>query len=790
MMKVNALITCILCLFFCVVETFAAEVTLVPTGAVWRYLDNGSNQGTGWRSTSFNDSTWKSGAAQLGYGDGDETTTVGYGSNASAKYITTYFRHSFFVSNASLYTGLALNLLKDDGAVVYLNGQEIHRINMPSGSISYTTAASTALGTPQESTFYLTTLANTLLTGTNVLAVEVHQANGTSSDVSFALELKASDSVSVTRGPYLQIGTPTSMIVKWRTNSATDSRVRYGLDPLALNSFKDNSTVTGEHEVQLTNLIPNTQYYYSIGSTTTVLAGGDSNHFFYTSPPDGVAYPTRIWVLGDSGTANANAAAVRDAYLNRTGSQYTDLWLMLGDNAYSTGTDNEYQAAVFNMYPDLLRISPLWPTLGNHDGASADSATQTGPYYNIFKLPTQGQAGGLASGTEAYYSFDFGNIHFICLESHETNRAVNGTMMTWLQNDVNSTNKDWIIAFWHHPPYSKGSHNSDTESQLIEMRQNALPILEQAGVDLVLTGHSHSYERSFLIDGHYGGSSTFSSAMKKDGGSGRIDGTGAYEKPTDGLAPREGAVYAVAGSSGQASGGLLNHPAMYISLNSLGSMILEVNGSRLDATFIDQAGVTRDYFTILKGAGGVPQTPGSLTATAVSTTQINLAWIDNSTNETGFRIERSTDNVNFAQIASVGANIEAYSNTGLAGSTTYYYRVRATNTTGNSAYSNTANATTQGISPNAPSGLTAIAVAKNRINLAWTDQSSNETGFKIERSTNGTSFTQIATVAANVTTYASTGLKGNRKYYYRVRAYNGTGNSAYSNVASATTPKR
>jgi hypothetical protein len=683
-----------------------------------------------------------------------------------------------------------LNLLKDDGAVVYLNGQEIHRVNMPSGSISYTTPASTALGTPQEGIFYLTAHQNTLLTGTNVLAVEIHQSGGTSSDISFDLELKATDSVTVTRGPYLQIGTPSSMVVKWRTNSPTDSRVRYGMDPSSLTLFKDNSQSTTEHEVQLTGLIAGTQYYYSVGTTTTVLAGQDANHYFYTSPQPGVAQPTRIWVLGDSGTANANAAAVRDAYLNSTGSRYTDLWLMLGDNAYSTGTDSEYQAAVFNMYPGMLRTSPLWPTLGNHDGASADSSTQTGPYYNIFKLPTQGEAGGLASGTEAYYSFDFGNIHFICLESHETNRAVNGTMMTWLQNDVNSTNKDWIIAFWHHPPYSKGSHNSDSETQLIEMRQNALPILEQAGVDLVLTGHSHSYERSFLIDGHYGSSSTFASSMKKDGGSGREDGTGAYTKPTDGPAPHEGAVYAVSGSSGQTSGGTLNHPAMFISLNSLGSMILELNGNRLDAQFIDHTGAVRDYFTITKGGTGIPQAPANLAAVAVSTTQINLSWSDNSQNETGFKIERSTDNVNFAQIATTGSNVTTFSNTGLTPSTRYYYRIRATNAAGDSQYSNTADAATQGISPNAPSDLTAVAVSKTRINLAWTDHASNETGFKIERSTNGTSFTQIATVGANVTTFASTGLRGNRLYYFRVRAYNATGNSSYSNIASAKTPKR
>ena len=138
----------------------------------------------------------------------------------------------------------------------------------------------------------------------------------------------------------------------------------------------------------MTGLAPDTTYYYSVGTTTATLAGNTADHFFVTSPPAGTAKPTRVWVLGDSGTADANARAVRDA-LPRVHRRRppTDLWLMLGDNAYTTGTDAEYQAAVFDMYPTMLRKSVLWPTLGNHDGMSADSATQTGPYYDIFTLP-------------------------------------------------------------------------------------------------------------------------------------------------------------------------------------------------------------------------------------------------------------------------------------------------------------------------------------------------------------------------------------------------------------------
>jgi hypothetical protein len=186
-----------------------------------------------------------------------------------------------------------------------------------------------------------------------------------------------------------------------------------------------------------------------------------------------------------------------------------------------------------------------------------------------------------------------------------------------------------------------------------------------------------------------------------------------------------------------------------------------------------------------------PSAPSSLTATAVSSSRIDLAWTDNSGNEDGFRIERSTDGTNFAEIATVGANATTYASTGLAASTTYHYRVRAYNAGGNSAYSNTASATTQAgaTAPNAPSNLTATAVSRSQINLAWTDNSNNEDGFKVERSTNGSSFTQIATVGANVTSYASTGLQKNKTYYYRVRAYNASGDSAYSNTASARTPR-
>lgn len=236
-----------------------------------------------------------------------------------------------------------------------------------------------------------------------------------------------------------------------------------------------------EHEVLLTRLTPDTKYFYTIGDRSGIFAGDDPDHTFTTSPVPGTARTSRIWVLGDSGTADKNAAAVRGAYIGFTGARKTDLVLMRGDNAYPFGTDEEYQRTVFDMYPMFLRGTFLWATLGNHDGVSADSQTESGPYYDIFTFPRLGEAGGLPSGTEAYYSFDYGNIHFICLESNETDVSVDGAMMTWLKADLANTSAQWIIAFWHHPPYSKCSHDSDTERSLSKMREIAVPILEEGG---------------------------------------------------------------------------------------------------------------------------------------------------------------------------------------------------------------------------------------------------------------------------------------------------------------------
>ena len=441
------------------------------------------------------------------------------------------------------------------------------------------------------------------------------------------------------RGPYLQQGTPTSVVVRWRTSVLSDSRVMFGQateltgeqpqQPAAesLSLSVASPVATRDHEITLTGLVPNTRYYYSVGHDLGPayqrLAGNDAEHFFDTPPQAGVPAPMRIWVLGDSGLGNQVIRDVRDRYHEFTNdvangganARHTELWLMLGDNAYPQGTDQQYQNGVFDIFPELLRKSVLWPTPGNHD--LYDVVSDTWPYFDIFTLPQFGEAGGLESLDEAYYSFDYANVHFVSLDSvsYPNDTLPGSDMLTWLEADLADTTQDWIIVFFHHPPYSKGVHDSDnpgdSNGRLVAVRQYIVPVLDAYGVDLVLAGHSHSYERSFLIHGHYGSSDTFDGGIHLiDGGDGDVQGTGAYQ--ADGL----GTVFAVAGSSSLLSPGVAEllggqpgeppHPVMVSSLFLHGSMVLDVNGNRLDARFLDSAGDFEDSFTMFKGPPPLP----------------------------------------------------------------------------------------------------------------------------------------------------------------------------------------
>lgn len=549
----------LLLFFICLVFTASAQPVLLPNGAVWKYLDNGSNQDSLWRTAAFNDSGWKSGAATLGYGIGNAATIVGYGPDAAKKHITTYFRKTVSIADPSLYASVRATIKRDDGVIVYVNGREVYRNNMPSGAISHTTkAASLGDNGMNEKSFTIST--SVFVAGANTIAVEVHQYSETSSDIAF--DLKLAGNAKLTRGPYLQMGNGTSVLLRWRTNVPTNSKVQAGTTYGSYTITTTDTAQTTEHIVPLLGLRTGTRYYYRIGSAVHTLQGSSAN-YFTTAPPADSSGKIKIAVFGDCGRdENGNRTGSLNAYLKYVGTNAAPLMLLLGDNAYQSGTDAEYQKEFFTPYGGtVLKNHIVFPTPGNHDYYSSSQASRSGAYYQNFSVPAAGECGGIASGTEAYYSYDWGNIHFVSMDSYGTESPGStrlydtlGPQVTWLKKDLAANAKPWVIVYWHHPPYTMGSHNSDTETELIKIRQNFIRILERFGVDMVLTGHSHDYERSYLLNNYFGKEAEFNIDLHtKSSSSGKNDGTSnSAPYTTQQGAGNHGTVYVVAGSAGAA----------------------------------------------------------------------------------------------------------------------------------------------------------------------------------------------------------------------------------------------
>ncbi len=605
--------------FFLSYQITFSNVTLISYGSSWKYLDNGSDQGTAWTSTAFNDASWNSGNGQLGYGDGDESTVLNAGctpvATCSGKYITTYFRKNITVGTTSTYLNYTLNVKRDDGIIVYIDGTEVYRNNIAGGAFNYLTLAT--LAADDGNTVQTTSLTLLQLpTGNHSIAAEIHQTSASSSDISFDMELVANENnASVTRGPYLNMATQTSMHIKWRTNVAANSVVKYGSVDGTLTSTVSDATLTTDHDMTVTGLLNDTKYFYSIGNTSPAIQtlNSGSKYFFTTLPLKGAERLSRFWAIGDCGNNTSNQINVLNNYMQYMGTNHTDGMLLLGDNSYNAGTDAEYQTNFFPEYQDsLLRNVVVWPAPGNHDYANNTTRQNDHaiPYYSIFTLPTAGESGGIPSGTEAYYSYDFANIHFLSLDSYgkdsNTYRIWDtlGPQVRWLKNDLNANTQKWTIAYWHHPPYTLGSHTSEAEADLIAIRENFIRILERYGVDLILCGHSHVYERSYLLNGHYGYEVSFNLATNAISNSSAKYDNSVNSCPYTKKSPRSlGTVYVVAGSAGQLGGQQIGwpHNAMNYSNNSEGGgLALTVQGNRLDAEWVCSDGVVRDRFTIMK----------------------------------------------------------------------------------------------------------------------------------------------------------------------------------------------
>jgi acid phosphatase type 7 len=420
------------------------------------------------------------------------------------------------------------------------------------------------------------------------------------------------------RGPYLQRATPVSIMIRWRTDALSRSRVYIGTEPDKLSVAVTDSMLVTEHKILVTSLQSATKYYYSIGDVKNKLQG-DTANYFYTLPPSGATGTYRIAAFGDCGNNSINQRNVRDQLLKYMGNNYLNAWLLVGDNAYPDCTDAEFQQNFFNIYKDnLLKKYPLFPAPGNHDyhdkEFSQDVAQKSHEvaYYQNFSMPMSGESGGVASHTSEYYSFDIGNIHFLSIDSYgmadgKRLSDTTGPQAEWIKKDLEqAAGAEWIVAYWHHPPYTMGSHNCDKEDDLVDIRQNFIPMLERYGVDIVINGHSHDYERSRMMSGYYGKYEDFDSAKYVIGGpSGKKKGGSQGMVYQKNQIRGKGTVYVVTGSSGKLGGMQPTYPHKALPFSDAthgGVSLIEVSGNRLTFRWICADGVIRDQFVMIKGS--------------------------------------------------------------------------------------------------------------------------------------------------------------------------------------------
>lgn len=441
----------------------------------------------------------------------------------------------------------------------------------------------------------------------------------------------------IIRGPYLQQSTPEGITIMWRTDIPSDTYVWYGNNPLNLSQNTGISNSATDHEFVISGLNPDTKYYYAVGTSAGMISTPDSNHFFTTHPEEGTQNPIHVWAIGDFGKGNAGQLSVKNSYVQyrEASNKKTDVWLWLGDNAYNDGKDENYQDNVFGYsgFNDLFSYIPFYPCPGNHDYNEVWSESvflgipytnipledHQGPYYRIVDVPENAEAGGSPSQLEVFYSFDYGNVHFLSLNSEvydftETFDGIN-QMKAWITQDLQQNDKTFTVAYFHQPPYSKGSHDSDDVFELVmkTMREEIIPLLESFDVDLVINGHSHVYERSYMINGHYGNSQDFNPAtMIKNNTDGNFLAGNAYLKDTI-QTNNEGTVYVVCGNAGSSeTSPELNHPAMIFSEGNdtaYGSFMLDIYRNRLDGKYLSVDGTIHDEFTILKKNMSVENIP-------------------------------------------------------------------------------------------------------------------------------------------------------------------------------------
>lgn len=468
-------------------RALADDIALVGVGETWRYWYAIAEPPAHWSAPQYSDAEWFQGDSGFGrstWGENNLLTGLERGSGS------VYFRKEFTVADPTAVGSLTLRVDWQGGFVAYLNGREVVRRNVagpPGSRVPFDTEAGPRYAGVAED-ILLTGPEATLLTGRNVLAIQVHPIQGSPVEVVLVPELLA----NFTRGPYLQSVLSDQARVLWRTPLPQTGVVEWGTQPDLSDARRMPAPGIGNaQEVHLTGLTPGTRHYYRVRVEDQV----SPVFSFRTLPAQG---DLDFVVLGDSGAGSSAQFDVARGLTRRA----PDLAIHLGDIVYPHFTFGQTDTRCLSVYRQLFRTTPFYFTWGNHDLYAGVE-----PFNAAFRQPTNNTplSDHLAEGTrpEFYYSFDAGDAHFAVLfwpYSSQYYMREGCPQLRWLEADLAASTKPWKFLCLHHPVNTSGGHRNDDYNfnripDRAEVAARLLPVAARSGVQLIFSGHDHNFER-------------------------------------------------------------------------------------------------------------------------------------------------------------------------------------------------------------------------------------------------------------------------------------------------------
>jgi hypothetical protein len=623
------------------------EEVLIEVGDLWKYHKGTqvpSTPVTAWRELGFDDSAWLEGPTGIGYADGDDATVL---SDMQNGYISVFLRKVFTVADPASVDELLFILDWDDGFVAHLNNVEVARDRVNGNPVPFNASATSGRESGAPEDFFLDPAL--LLPGDNVFTIQVHNQTLASSDLTCIPTLVADPDLKLTRGPYLQLGGPTTMTIAWQTNLAETGLVEHGTTPELGERKPGPLTPSKSFAVTLSSLQPDMLHHYRVVAGGQVLADGLT---FRTFPPPGTRAPFRLAAWGDSGSGTQpqyNVAA-RIALLQ------PDLAIHAGDLVYENGEAQNFNPRWFRPYADIVSRILIYPSLGNHDVLTASGQ----PYLDAFYLPANNPL-----RTEKYYSFDYGDVHFIALDTNQS--VLTGSdQHRWLQSDLETMGGFWTVVFFHHSPYTTAADNVGLQINT-DLRTHVGPLFDRHAVDLVVASHTHAFERYYPV---------------------RADRVVAPDPGPDYTDPG-GTLFVTTGGGGDTvdSTRNLTHPNNAFSFiwhSEFHAVFFDFEESTISAQAVKHDGVVLDRFSLTKTPDTTPPVVSEPSLSGVTWSVATIGWTTDEVADS--RIEWGPA-VSFSQAKAASARVRSHAMTisGLLPESEVSYRVISRDRSGNEA---------------------------------------------------------------------------------------------------------